>query len=71
MAATAGTAKAAWPADLVKRAAPRAQVFEIGTLQTSGALDLTFDLTVDTNKAGGFFSGDFVLFGGSPPPRAP
>ena len=43
-------------------------VSEIGTLQTSGApLELTVDLEVDTNKASGWFSGDFVLFGGSPP----
>jgi hypothetical protein len=41
-------------------------VFKIGTLQKSGTLDLTVDLTIDTNKAGGFFSGDFVFFGGSP-----
>jgi hypothetical protein len=44
------------------------QVFDIATLSghSTGALDLTVNLTVDTNKASGFFTGDFILFGGSP-----
>jgi hypothetical protein len=42
-------------------------VFKIETLQTSSTRQLTVDLEVDTNKASGWFSGDFVLFGGSPP----
>jgi hypothetical protein len=44
------------------------KAFDIATLSehSTGTLDLTADLSVQTNKAGGSFTGDFILFGGSP-----